>query len=260
VSDAGGDGAGRDRPVVGVTAYASRARWGVWDLQACILPQTYVESVVHGGGIPVILPPLPGLVEAVLPRLDALVVAGGPDVDPARYGAEPGPDTQPPDLLRDAAETELLAAATALGMPVLGICRGMQLMNVVRGGTLAQHLPDVVGTDEHCPTPGRYARHDVQLVAGTRLATALGDSPELSVPTYHHQGIGEVGAGLVVGAVAPDGVVEAVEDPTLPFWLGVQWHPEAGQDRSLFRALVAAAVAARQVGARQVGARQVGGR
>jgi putative glutamine amidotransferase len=235
----------RGVPVIGISAYAVRAAWGVWDADATLAPQSYVDAVARSGGVPVVLPPLPGLVGTALARLDGLIVAGGPDVDPARYGAPPGPATQPPHRGRDAAEAHLLAAAAELALPVLGICRGLQVMNVARGGTLLQHLPDVVGTDVHCPAPApapapaRYGRHDVQVVPGTRLAAALAPGgPTVSVPTYHHQAVDVPGEGLVVTAHAPDGVIEALEDPALPFWVGVQWHPEAGEDRSLFVALV----------------------
>jgi putative glutamine amidotransferase len=231
---------GPDRPVIGLSAYATRACWGVWDADAALLPQAYLDCVVRAGGVPVLLPPLPGLIDSVLPRLDGLLIAGGPDVDPARYGERPGPDTQPPSRSRDAAELDLLAAAEGLGLPVLGICRGMQLLNVARGGSLLQHLPEVVGTDLHAPGPGRYGRHPVSPVAGTLLARLLGGAP-VPVPTYHHQGVDRLGERLVVAALAEDGVIEAVEDPARPFFLGVQWHPEVGEDLALFRALVAEA-------------------
>ena len=238
---------GRDGPVVvGISAYAVRAAWGAWEEHAHLLPQAYAEAIVLAGGLPVLLPPVSGIAAGVLPRLDALLLAGGPDVDPARYGAEPGEDTQPPNRDRDVAETSLLAAATERGMPVLGICRGLQLMNVARGGTLIQHLPDVVGSDLHGPYPGRYAWHEVDVLPGHRLAEVLrveGLIPG-GVPTHHHQAVDVLAPGLVVGAVAPDGVVEAIEDPALPFWIGVQWHPEVGEDLSLFRGLLAAARAA----------------
>lgn len=233
------------RPLIGLTSYATRAAWGVWDVDTTLLPQQYVDAVVDAGGTPVVLPALPGLLGDVLDRLDGVLVTGGPDIDPARYGAEPGPDTQPPCRVRDAAEAEAVLAASARGLPLLGICRGMQMLNVSRGGTLLQHLPDVVGTNLHCPAPGRHGSHDIRVTPGTRLAALLapdgGGDDGISVPTYHHQAVDQVGSGLVTTAWAADGVIEAVEDPRLPFCIGVQWHPEVGEDRSLFVGLVEAA-------------------
>jgi gamma-glutamyl-gamma-aminobutyrate hydrolase PuuD len=231
-----------DRPVVGVTAYAEPARWGDWEVPAVLLPERYVTSVVAAGGVAVVLPPQPGLLVPVVSRLDALVIAGGPDVDPSRYGADRGPHTAVPRETRDASELDVVAAAEAARLPVLGVCRGMQLMNVARGGSLVQHLPDVVGHAGHAPGKGVYGRHEVRIEPGTRTAAALG-AEKADVPTYHHQGLDRLGAGLVVTAWAEDGTIEAVEDPSLPFFLGVQWHPEVGEDLTLFRSLVAAASA-----------------
>jgi putative glutamine amidotransferase len=236
-------------PVIGLTGYEEQVRWGVWHVPGVLLPSTYVRAVVAAGGVPVLLPPVPEAVEAVLPRLDGLVLSGGPDIEPGRYGAAPLASTAEPRVDRDAAELGLAEAATAAGLPVLGICRGLQLLNVARGGTLHQHLPDVVGTDDHAPAPGVYGHHPVTITGGSRLAETLGRS-QTEVPSYHHQAIDTLGAGLTVTAVAPDGVVEAVEDPSLPFCVAVQWHPEvghpeAGDDLSLFRALVAASSARR---------------
>jgi putative glutamine amidotransferase len=232
------------RPVIGLTGYEEQVRWGVWDVPGVLLPSTYVRAVMAAGGGPVLLPPVPEAVEAVLPRLDGLVLSGGPDIDPGRYGAAPLASTAEPRVDRDAAELRLAEAATAAGLPVLGICRGLQLLNVARGGTLHQHLPDVVGTDHHAPAAGVYGRHPVTISGGSRLAETLGCS-QTEVSSYHHQAVDVLGSGLTVTAVAPDGVVEAVEDPSLPFCVAVQWHPEvghpeAGGDLALFRALVAA--------------------
>lgn len=234
------------RPVIGLSAYAVRAEWGVWDAAATLLPQAYVDAVLRAGGLPIVLPALPGAIGEILDRVDAVLIAGGPDVEPARYGADAGPDTQPPSRVRDAAESELVTGATRRGMPVLGICRGLQLLNVVRGGTLVQHLPDVVGTELHCPEPGRYGRHEVKVEPGSLLAAVLGGADarpveRTVVPSYHHQAIESLGAGLVVTARADDGVIEAAEDPRLPFCLGVQWHPEVGDDPALFDGLISAA-------------------
>jgi len=234
--------AAHDRaPLIGLTAYSARARWGVWDQHAVLLPWSYVRRVADAGGVPVLLPPLPGVIEAALPRLDGLLLTGGPDVDPARYGRETGPDTQPAQPDRDDAETALLHGAVADGLPVLGICRGLQLVNTARGGTLIQHLPDVLDDDGHAPEPGVMGTHPVRVVPGTLLAGILGTPSAEGVPTYHHQAVEYVGRGLVVTAWSQDGVIEAVEDPSLPFCVAVQWHPEEGDDPALFDALVRAA-------------------
>jgi gamma-glutamyl-gamma-aminobutyrate hydrolase PuuD len=231
-------------PVVGITAYCEQARWGVWDQRATLLPQAYVDAVADAGGAPVLLPPVPG-VAAALHRLDALIISGGPDVEPGLYGEEPGPRTTVVRPERDAAEIAMFREATGAGLPVLGICRGMQLMNVALGGTLIQHLPDVVGHDGHSPSPGTIAAHQVRIAAPSRLAALLGVSSDSTnavvVPTHHHQGIARLGDGFTACAWADDGTVEAIEADGLPFAVAVQWHPEAGADLSLFRALVAAA-------------------
>jgi len=237
-----------NRPLIGITAYCEQARWGVWDKLATLLPQDYVDAVTGAGGTPVLLPPVPGI-ESALPRLDGLIISGGPDVEPARYGEEPGPRTTVVRPDRDAAEIALFRAATGSGMPLLGICRGMQLMNVALGGTLIQHLPEVVGHDGHAPTPGAMAAHPVRVRANSRLASVLGHSRAsdnaVSVPTHHHQGLARLGEGLRACAWADDGTIEAVESAGHPFAIAVQWHPEAGADLSLFRALVTAAAATR---------------
>jgi gamma-glutamyl-gamma-aminobutyrate hydrolase PuuD len=212
----------------------------------------------------VLLPPVPGIVAAV-PRLDGLVLTGGGDIDPAAYGADPHPRTGRVSKQRDRAELELLAACLAGGLPVLGICRGLQLLNVARGGTLHQHLADVPldaarggggprppGRSAHSPPPGTFGSHPVWIAPGSRLAEILGPagpSPagELSrtVPTAHHQAIDRLGDGLTAAAWAADGLIEAAELGIVgpgqhPFVLAVQWHPEAGEDPSLFQALVTA--------------------
>ena len=237
---------GAARPVIGVTGYGERARWGVWEQQATVLPQNYLDQVADAGGVPVILPPLPG-VETALDRMDGLIITGGPDVDPARYGATPHPRTAGVRPDRDAAEIALLRRALAGGLPVLGICRGMQVLNVALGGTLIQHLPDVVGHEEHSPTPGTMASHPVRVGQDGMLGSILGAGTR-PVPTHHHQGADRLGTGLVATAWAADGLVEGIEFERAggkspgrpPFVIGVQWHPEAGTDPRLFEALIAA--------------------
>lgn len=228
-------------PVIGLAAVDALAAWRVWEAETVLLPRPYVDRVVGAGGAPVMLPPVPAAVPAALPRLDALVLCGGSDVDPRRYGEVAHQQTDLPHPERDAAELAMLDAAVAAGMPLLGICRGLQLLNVARGGSLVQHLPDLVGHNRHAPFRGRYGTHPVAVQPGSLLAELLGRTTVEKVPTYHHQAIARLGAGLAVTARAEDGVIEAVEDPSLPFCLAVQWHPETGDDTSLFDALVEAA-------------------
>ncbi|MEY9963806.1 putative glutamine amidotransferase [Streptacidiphilus sp. MAP12-16] len=233
------------RPLIGVTTYLNPASWGIWaGQQAALLPVEYPALIQAAGGIAAMLPPDNSpedlsVAADLVSRLDGLVISGGPDVDPARYGSERHPRTDPPATERDAWELALIAAALRKGLPLLCICRGMQLLNVVCGGDLVQHLPDQTGHDGHAPTPGAYASHLVTPVPGTRLAALLGEA-ELDVPTYHHQAVGRLGDGLTASAYAPDGTVEAVEFPT-GFTLAVQWHPEQGADLRLAQALVRAA-------------------
>jgi putative glutamine amidotransferase len=228
------------RPIVGITSYVEPASWGVWrDVPAALVPHAYVRVVTAAGGRAVILPP-DDTDPDVLRVLDALVLTGGPDVDPGRYGERPGPLTNSrPE--RDAGEVLLLTAALEADLPVLAVCRGMQLLAVAYGGRLHQHLPDVVGNDRHRVAPGRYGWHGIRFAPGSRIAQVMAGSEQVN--TYHHQGVADPG-GLVPTAWTEDGVVEALEDPRHRFVLGVQWHPEAYGDTRLFAALVAAAVPA----------------
>ena len=212
------------RPVVGITTYVVPARWSYWELEAALVPADYVRAVERAGGRPLLVPP------------DGLVFSGGADLDPALYGQEPHPETAGVGEERDRAELALLEGALARDMPVLAICRGSQVLNVAHGGDLLQHLPDVVGDEKHKHTPGTFADHDVSLEEGTRLADILGD--RAPVKSHHHQGFGRVWEGLRVAAHAEDGTIEAIEDPSRRFALGVLWHPEAGEDMKLFEELV----------------------
>ncbi|SDJ63610.1 gamma-glutamyl-gamma-aminobutyrate hydrolase family protein [Nonomuraea jiangxiensis] len=226
------------RPVIGITCYVEPAKFTVWDLPVALLPYMYVEQVVRAGGQPVVLPPAgdPG---PVVSRLDGLVLAGGGDIDPARYGEPPHDRTGYVREFRDEAEFTVLRAALDAGLPFLGVCRGMQVLNVALGGSLHQHLPDVVGHQGHSPEPGRFGHLPVTPRPGTRLAKALGTDP-VTVPHYHHQAIDRLAPGLAVAATAEDGTIEAVEPDSGGFVMAVQWHPEAAADCALFEALVAA--------------------
>jgi anthranilate synthase component 2/putative glutamine amidotransferase len=220
--------------LIGVTTYREQARWGAWDVPAVLLPASYADAVAGSGGEPVLLPTGAGTADVVA-RLDGLVLAGGADVDPTRYGSAPGPHTLPrPD--RDAAELAVLQAALDRDLPLLAICRGMQLLNVALGGDLVQHLPDLPGAGSHQLAPGLFVRREVRTVPGSLLDRLLGPSP--AVDCHHHQALGRIAAGLTPSARAEDGVVEAVEAAGRRFCVGVQWHPEAGADPRLFAALV----------------------
>lgn len=224
------------KPIIGITSYAEQARWGVWDAPAALIPMAYVHAIERAGGRALLVPPSEDAVEETLDALDGLLFSGGADLDPELYGAEPHPATNGVKPERDRAELALLNAALERDMPVLAVCRGSQVFNVSRGGDLVQHLPDVVGDERHKHTPGMYADHDVDVKAGTRLGDLLGD--RAPVKSHHHQGYGRLGEGLVEAARADDGTVEAIEDPSRRFALGVLWHPEVGRDFKLFEALV----------------------
>jgi putative glutamine amidotransferase len=225
------------RPLIGITSYAEPGvRWGAWELPAALIPLAYVEAVERAGGRALLVPPSLEGIDETLGALDGLLFSGGSDLDPDLYGAEAHPETNGIRLERDRAELALLEAALVRDMPVLAVCRGSQVLNVARGGDLVQHLPEVVGDEKHKHTPGVFADHDVELKEDTRLQRLLGD--RAPVKSHHHQGYGTIGEGLVESAWAEDGTVEALEDPSRRFALGVLWHPEAGEDFALFEALV----------------------
>jgi putative glutamine amidotransferase len=224
------------KPIIGITTYLTSARFGSWEEDAALIPAAYVRAVEAAGGRALLVPPSMEGIEETLDRLDGLLFSGGSDLDPELYGQEAHAETNGVVTERDRAEIALLQAALQRDMPVLAVCRGSQVLNVARGGDLVQHLPDVVGDETHKHTPGVFADHDVDLVSGTRVQQILGD--HAPVKSHHHQGYGRLGEGLREAARAEDGTIEAVEDPSRRFALGVLWHPEAGEDFALFEALV----------------------
>jgi putative glutamine amidotransferase len=233
------------RPVIGITTYVEPATRGRWvDVRSALLPHAYVSKIEESGGIALLIPPRidsdEHLVEELLQRLDGVVIAGGADVAPELYQAERHPSVQASRPDRDTTELTIAQVSGRLDLPVLGICRGMQVMAVAAGGHLEQHTPERVGHDRHSPAEATYGSHHVDLVAGTVTAAILGE--RVDVPTYHHQSVLSH-PGYVASAWADDGTLEAMEDPGARFRLAVQWHPEQGHDPRLFDALVAAAVA-----------------
>jgi putative glutamine amidotransferase len=224
------------KPIIGITSYAQEANWGAWTLPAALIPLSYTESVQAAGGRPIVIPPAPDAVDETLDAIDGLILSGGTDVDPALYGADAHSETSVVQRQRDEAELALLRGALDRELPVLAICRGMQIFNVVHGGDLHQHLPDLVGHERHRQTVGIFSDHDVRLDADSRVGAVIGT--QTAVKSHHHQGLDRVGEGLDVVGWADDGSIEAIEDPSHRFALGVLWHPEEGEDKRLFQALV----------------------
>jgi putative glutamine amidotransferase len=245
-------------PVVGITTYVAHARWGYWELESALIPADYVRAVEESGGRPLLVPPSDSAVEETLGALDGLIFTGGEDIEPSRYGQEAHPETFGVFPERDRAELSLLVAALERDLPVLAICRGIQLLNVALGGDLVQHLPEVVGHERHKHTPGVFADHEVRLDPQSKVGRILGE--HAPVKSHHHQALGRLGTGLRPAAAAEDGAIEAVEDPSRRFAVGVLWHPEAGDDRKLFEALVEEAARYRETGRSADGRASLSGR
>jgi putative glutamine amidotransferase len=232
--------------VIGICTALERARWGMWDQEAVLLSRSYVKAVQDAGALVFMLPPDDLLLEdpgEALDLLDGLVLAGGADIDPASYGDTPHPETLDTVPERDRFEIALVRAAIERNLPVLGICRGMQLINVAYGGTLLQHLPEHFGHHEHLRVVGTFdgADHDVELIEGTLAARAAGETHH-ATKSHHHQGVDRLGEGLrISGHSSMDGLPEAIEMDDRRFVLGVQWHPEADQRSRVVGALVAEA-------------------
>ncbi|CAH0241946.1 Putative glutamine amidotransferase Rv2859c [Microbacterium oxydans] len=226
-------------PLIGVTTYLERAQQGVWDVRAAFLPEQYLTGVTSAGGIALLLPPQDEAgADAAIARLDGLILSGGADVAPELYGAERHPLTDPPRADRDAWELALFRAAERRRMPVLAICRGLQLVNVARGGTLQQHLPESLGTERYRIGGGIFAETEVAIDGSTALGGVL-DDDSVHVRSYHHQGIDRLGEGLTPAAHSDDGLVQAVVDTAHGHLVGIQWHPEEdAEDRRLFEDLV----------------------
>jgi putative glutamine amidotransferase len=224
------------RPVIGICAAIESARWAAWEVEVNLSPRTYSQAVQRAGGLALILPPDDVVAESpdeLLDMLDGLILAGGSDIDPATYGAKPHPETRGTRPDRDRFELALGTRALERDMPVLGICRGMEMLNVIQGGTLDQHL----GLELHRHTPGAFADHGVRLEPGSLAARVVGDESTV-VKSAHHQGLGELGEGVIASGYADDGIVEAIELADKDFAVGVLWHPEEDERSRVIGALV----------------------
>jgi gamma-glutamyl-gamma-aminobutyrate hydrolase PuuD len=226
--------------VIGVSASHATVSWHEWTAPATFVPQGYIDALIAAGAVPVVLPSMPGAAMAVLARLDGLVLTGGPDISPGLYGEDAHPMTVAASVERDAFEVELADAAIASDLPMLAVCRGLEVLNVSLGGTLVQHLPDQVKHSDHLAAAGRFVHHDVR-VGDLEGFPCAGET--LSVPSYHHQAVDRLAPELTACAWAADGTIEAAFHRTASWIVGVQWHPEAGDDPRLFEALVEASKA-----------------
>jgi len=228
------------RPVIGICAAIESAKWAAWEVLVNLSPRTYSLAVQRAGGIALVLPPDDVVAESpdeLLDMIDALILAGGSDIDPGSYGAKPHPETRGTRPERDRFEIALGTRALERDMPVLGICRGMQMLNVIQGGTINQHVRDLVNNDLHRHTPGVFTDHRVRLEPGSRAARVAG-AEHTEVKSAHHQGLEELGEGVVTSGWADDGVVEAIELPGKEFAVGVLWHPEEDEQSRVVGSVV----------------------
>ncbi len=232
-------------PLIGLTTYRTTGQMTIYDGELAVLPAQYVEAITRSGGIAVLLPPQELDSEGaqkIIGSLDGMLLTGGADINPQRYGQKAGPHTQASEDLRDAFESTLLDAALASQKPLLGVCRGAQMLNVHLGGTIHQHLPDVMGHDRYRVGDGAFHAEDMTIHPGSLLQKVLGGALSVQGHVYHHQGINRVAPGLHPSAHGFDGTIQAVETSDVPFCLAVQWHPEEHlADLRVFEGFVAAA-------------------
>jgi len=232
------------KPRIGLTTYRQQGKTGVWDTEMAIIPASYIEAVTQAGGLAIMLPPQQlssAEAKEIVSSLDGLMLCGGRDIDSARYGQSPHGEAAPPDTLRDDLEEKLLSAAIDADLPFLGICRGAQMLNINRGGTLIQHLPDVVGDNRYQLGNGQFTPADVEIETSSILGSLVGEKVS-NAAMYHHQSIDELGKGLKITAKTEDGIIEAVELTDHPFGVAVQWHPEQTlDDLRIFEGLIEAA-------------------